>query len=430
MSDGRDDRGAAGLSALFEGAAIAWDAMRGNRVRSLLTVLGVAVGVSVVVLIGALMTGLRTEVMDGFNSAGPNNFVVTRIDFTAIIFSDGGDNRPPWWNRPEIQPGEATRIAALPTIRAALYDLNNFQIDIAFEGETMEDVIASGTSSGWPDYNPGDFVVGRNFTPAEVQQVRAVVVLSSGLANELFGQRDPIGRRIRVGNPFRGTLEPFTVIGVFELEENIFSTLLRNWAVFPWTSSIRRLRQNKFRAQILVVPEDSVSSARAQDDAITAMRSIRGLGPREENDFALMASAQILDMFNQLTGVFFLVILLLSSAGLLVGGVGVIGIMLISVTERTREIGVRKAVGATRREILWQFLVEASALTASGAGVGLLIGWLGATAVASLTPLPAAIPLWAVGASLGMASVTGMLFGLLPAYRASRLDPVVALRAE
>ena len=160
------------------------------------------------------------------------------------------------------------------------------------------------------------------------------------------------------------------------------------------------------------------------------MRSVRGRGHREANDFALMASAQIRDMCNQLTSVVFRVIRLLSSAGLLVGGVGVIGIMLISVTERTREIGVRKAVGATRREILWQFLVEASALTASGAGVGLLIGWLGATAVASLTPLPAAIPLWAVGASLGMASVTGMLFGLLPAYRASRLDPVVALRAE
>ena len=122
--------------------------------------------------------------------------------------------------------------------------------------------------------------------------------------------------------------------------------------------------------------------------------------------------------------------LALSSAGLLVGGVGVIGIMLISVTERTREIGVRKAVGATRREILWQFLVEASVLTALGAGVGMLLGWGLASGVATWTPLPARIPLWAVGAALGMAVMTGMLFGLLPAYRASRLDPVDALRYE
>ena len=144
----------------------------------------------------------------------------------------------------------------------------------------------------------------------------------------------------------------------------------------------------------------------------------------------MLGSAQILDLFNQLTAVFFLVMFALSSAGLLVGGVGVIGIMLISVTERTREIGVRKAVGATRREILWQFLVEASALTAMGAAVGMLMGWVLATGIATWAPLPAKIPVWAVGTALGMASLTGMLFGLLPAIRASRLSPITALRFE
>jgi putative ABC transport system permease protein len=218
--------------------------------------------------------------------------------------------------------------------------------------------------------------------------------------------------------------------GVFEPVENIFSFALSNWAVFPYTAAERRLRQNAWQAQILVVPKDSVTLDRARDDVIAAMRGLRGLGPSEENDFATMSSAQILDLFNQLTAVFFLVILLLASAGLLVGGVGVIGIMLISVTERTREIGVRKAVGATRREILWQFLVEAGLLTACGAGVGMLIGGGGALVVATWTPLPAEIPVWAVGTALGMAAVTGMLFGLLPAYRASRLEPVAALRYE
>jgi putative ABC transport system permease protein len=425
-----DDRGAPGLVALTEGLSIAWEAMKANRIRSLLTILGVAVGVSVVVAIGALMTGLRQSVMEAFEGAGPNNFVVTRIDFTSISIVNGGDGRPPWWDRPEIEPEEARRIGTLPTVQAALYDLSQFTVDLEFDGERMEDVLSSGTDSGWPAYNTGDFLVGRDFTPGEVQQNRAVVVLSSGLAEQLFGQRDPLGRRVRVGNPFRGTQEPFTVIGVYELEENIFSSAFQNWAVFPWTSAIRRLRQGKFQAQILVVPEDSISMQHAQDDVVQAMRGLRGLGPREENDFAIMASAQIAAMFNQLTAVFFLVILLLASAGLLVGGVGVIGIMLISVTERTREIGVRKAVGATRREILWQFLVEASALTACGAGAGLFIGWVMAETVARYTPLPAAIPLWAVGAALGMAVLTGMLFGLLPAYRASRLEPVAALRFE
>lgn len=425
----RPPRGASGLTAITEGFLIAWEAIRANLIRSILTVLGVAVGVSVVVAFGALMTGLRSSVLAAFEAAGPDNFVVSRFDFTAITINDDGA-RPPWWGKPVIEPEEARRIEALPSVSDALYDLSQFQVDIAYASEEMQNVLAQGSSAGWSAYQIGDFVVGRDFTPAEVEQNRAVVVLSSGLAEQLFGQQDPVGRRVRVGNAFRGTQEPFTVIGVYEPEENIFSAALQNWAVFPWTASIRRLRHNKFQAQILVVPDEEVSADRARDDVIAAMRGMRGLGPREENDFSIMSSQQIADMFNQLTGVFFLVILMLASAGLLVGGVGVIGIMLISVTERTREIGVRKAIGATRREILWQFLVEASLLTSAGACTGLLIGWGMAEVVAAFSPVPAEIPAWAVIAALGMAALTGMLFGLLPAYRASRLEPVVALRYE
>lgn len=429
MSSPNREQGAPALAALTEGTAIAWDALKANRVRSFLTVIGVAVGVSVVMAIAALITGLRSTVMDAFESAGPNNFIVTRIDFTAVQIVNDGTNRPPWWNRPEITPAEMRRIARLPTVDEALY-VFDFQTDIAFEDVELEGVMGRGFSSGWPAFQPGEFIAGRDFTPAEVDQNRAIVVLSSALAEDLFGQRDPIGKRIRVGNTFRGTQEPFTVIGVLQPEENIFASAVPRFAFFPWTAAIKRLRQNTFQAQIMVVPSDTVSVDRAQDDVIAAMRGIRGLEPTEENNFAIMASAQILDMFNQLTGVFFLVILLLASAGLLVGGVGVIGIMLISVTERTREIGIRKAVGATRREILWQFLVESSLLTAAGAATGMLIGFALAIGVATWTPLPAEIPIWAVVTALIMAVVTGMIFGLLPAIRASRLEPVAALRFE
>jgi putative ABC transport system permease protein len=422
-------RGATGVSAVTEGTAIAWDAIRGNKVRSGLTILGVAVGVSVVMAIAALITGLRSTVMEAFEAAGPNNFSVTRIDFTAVQIVNDGTNRPPWWNRPEITSDEAARIGRLPNVGEALY-VFDFQTDLAFENQRVEGVMSRGLSAGWPAYQPGEFIAGRNFTPAEVEQNRAVVVISSGLAEELFGQRDPVGKILRVGNTFRGTQEPFTVVGVMRPEDNIFSAAFQHFAMFPWTSAIRRLRQSTFGAQIMVVPPDSVSPERAQDDVIATLRGMRGLRPTNENNFAIMASAQILDMFNQLTGIFFLVILLLASAGLLVGGVGVIGIMLISVTERTREIGIRKAVGATRREILWQFLVEASILTASGAATGMAVGFGMATAVATWTPLPAEIPVWAVVAALVMAVVTGMLFGLLPAVRASRLEPVAALRYE
>ena len=418
------------MAAVVEGLGVAWEAIWGNRIRSSLTVLGVAVGVSVVMAIAALITGLRTSVMEAFESAGPNNFVVTRFDFTAVRISDDGNNRPPWWNKPEIEPEEARRIELLPTVDEALYNFG-FSADLIYEGHAIRNVQSQAYSSGWPRYQPGDFVAGRDFTPAEVNQNRPLVVLSATLSEELFGQRDPIGRWVRMSNGTIGThQEAFEVVGVFEAEENIFSAAVEHRAVVPWTAAERRLRVSNWQAQVLVVPPDSVSMGRAQDDVIAALRGMRGLGPREENDFALLASAQILDLFNRLTSVFFLVILLLASAGLLVGGVGVIGIMLISVTERTREIGIRKAVGATRREILWQFLLEASLLTVAGAVAGMLAGWTLATAVATWTPLPAAIPIWAVVASLGMAAVSGMLFGLIPAFRASRMDPVNALRFE
>ncbi|NJD20279.1 MAG: ABC transporter permease [Gemmatimonadetes bacterium] len=424
-----EHRRASGRTALTEGLAIAWEALRANKLRSSLTILGVAVGVSAVVAMAALITGIRTSVMSAFESAGPNNFVVTRFDFTQVREADEGNNRPPWWDKPEIEPAEAERIAALPGIDEALFNFG-FQASFDFEGQRVSGVNCQGYSAGWPRYSQGDFIAGRDFTPAEVRQNRALVVISAELALELFGQRDPIGKRVRVQNVFRGTQESFTVVGVYQQEANIFSSAVKHFGIFPHTAAERRLRQNAWQAQILVVPKDSVTMAEAQDEVIAALRAMRGLGPRDENNFALLSSAQLVDLFNRLTAVFFLVMLALSSAGLLVGGVGVIGIMLISVTERTREIGIRKAVGATRREILWQFLVEASVLTALGAGAGMLAGWGLAEAGAAWTPLPARIPLWAVGAAIGMAVLTGMLFGLFPAHRAARMDPVVALRYE
>jgi putative ABC transport system permease protein len=170
--------------------------------------------------------------------------------------------------------------------------------------------------------------------------------------------------------------------------------------------------------------------AQAQDEVIAALRVKRGLKPSQENNFSVVTQDKLMDTFNSVTSGFFLVMLALSSVGLLVGGVGVVAIMMISVTERTREIGVRKALGATRREILFQFLVEASSLTLLGGGIGLAVGALLAWAIAKFTPIPAAVPLWSVVAALVMSAVTGVFFGMYPATKASRLDPVEALRYE
>lgn len=424
----RGGTGASPLTTLWEGIKIALEAIRANKVRAALTIVGVGIGVSVVVTMAALITGIRSSVLEAFESAGPENFVVVRFDFTAVSLVNG-PGRDPWWNKPEIVPEEADRIQRLPAVNQALYNYS-LSTNVEFESQQITGIRAQGYSAGWPAYAQGDFVAGRDFTPAEVRESRSVVVLSGALATDLFGQRDPIGKRVRLSSPRRSIREEFRVIGVFEPAENIFSSAVEHWVVFPYTTGLKRLKADTEQSQILVVPEPGYTQAEAQDQVIGALRAMRGLGPREENDFALLASAQLVDSFNRLTGVFFLVMLALSSAGLMVGGVGVIGIMLISVTERTREIGVRKALGATRREILWQFLVEAGVLTSLGGAAGLLLGAFLAFGTAELTPIPARIPLWSVAVALVAAVLTGMLFGLLPAYRAARLEPVDALRAE
>jgi putative ABC transport system permease protein len=414
-----------------EGFRIAFDALLANRIRASLTILGVAIGVSVVVTMAALITGIRSSVMEAVQSSGPENLILTPWDFTDVQVSVGGPGRrPPWWGRPNITEEEVARIAELDAVREAIISFD-FNVSMSFQGDRVSGIQGLARSFGWPAYAQGDFIAGRNYTPAEERQARAVVVLTEDLATEMFGSLDPIGKRIRVTSGRRAS-ELFEVIGVFRMEENLFADAAGNWAVFPWSTADKKLQGlGRFNfMSVLVVPEQGFTQSQVQDQIIGALRASRGLGPAEENDFALIRSAQLLDLFDRLTGVFFLVMLALSSVGLMVGGIGVIGIMLISVTERTREIGVRKALGATRREILWQFLVEAGVLTLLGGGIGMALGAAGAELVASFTPIPAKIPLWSIFAALGSALFTGMVFGLLPALRASQLDPVDALRYE
>ncbi|MDX1567307.1 MAG: ABC transporter permease [Longimicrobiales bacterium] len=417
-----------GWRTLREGFRVAWESVNAHRLRASLTVLGVTIGVAVVVTMAAMITGIRSSVLESFEAAGPRNFAVMRFDMTDVRLISDGSGRPPWWDMPPISQEEAQRIAELPGVEEAVVDFD-FSVALSYQGRRVSGVQAGADSEGWPNYTLGDFVGGRNFTNAEVRQAHAVVVISRPLADDLFGPLDPVGRRIRV-SAGRSDNQLFTVVGVYESEAQIFADAVQHFAIFPYTAAIKTLGVSDNFLTVLVVPEETASQQAVMDRVTGLLRSMRSLGPRDDNNFAVIRSDQLVDVFNQLTGVFFLVMLALSSVGLMVGGIGVIGIMMIAVTERTREIGIRKAVGATRREILWQFLVEASLLTLSGGALGLAVGAIAAEALATWTPIPATIPLWSVAAALAMASLTGMLFGLLPAVRASKLDPVVALGYE
>jgi putative ABC transport system permease protein len=192
----------------------------------------------------------------------------------------------------------------------------------------------------------------------------------------------------------------------------------------------RRLGANTRWMSFVVKPRADAPQDVTIDDVTSAMRGMRGLRPARESNFAILTQDKLFDVYNKVFGMFFLVMIALSSVGLLVGGVGVVAIMMISVTERTREIGVRKALGATRGVILWQFLVEAVTLTATGAAIGLVVGWGGAVILRTTTPIAASVPPLAVVAALATSAFTGIVFGMLPALKAARLDPVVALRHE
>jgi putative ABC transport system permease protein len=402
-----------------EAVLIALDQLRANKFRSAITILGIVIGVGTVVIMSAVIDGIRGEIMAEVKAAGPTAFILARNDFTEIQFTD--EQRRV--QNPRIEIWEVEAVGALPTVHRAIIWLSApVQVKGPF-GDPLS-VGARGRNTGWEEYDTGSFVAGTNFRHSDVDQGSQVVILSRSVSDALFVGLDPIGRNVRLNE------RPFTVIGVYEPARNIFGEQDNQFVIVPYTTALHQLGAWLGSVRGLIIPREGATQQQAMDQVTGLIRSMRGLRPAEDNNFELVRQQQALDLFNRLTRVFFIVMLGLSSVALLVGGVGVIAIMMISVTERTREIGVRKALGARRREILWQFLFEASTLTVAGAAAGLLLGGGLAFVLRALTPVPANIHISAVLAALVMAAIAGIFFGLLPAWRASRMDPVEALRYE
>jgi putative ABC transport system permease protein len=407
---------------LREAVALAFEHLRANTFRSALPILGIVVGVATVMTMSAMITGIRTSIMAAVEAAGPNNFMVTRFDFGEVRVTSGNE-RPAWLDNHGVTQTEARQIANLPKVQAAMLSIGT-NATISVGKERVESVDISGADIGWRNYTSGTITTGRDFIPAELNAATPVIIISKPLAETLFGPLDPIGRTLRAGST------QFTVIGIFEASGNIFASIVKHFAVTPYTAAIKYLNTDPEWMQLQVVTAEHARPDEAMDQVISTLRILRGLRPADPNNFVIMRSDAMMKAFDRLTGVFFAVMIALSSVGLMVGGIGVIAIMMISVTERTREIGIRKAIGATRQVILWQFLIEASTVTLVGGAIGMLCGGALAFLAQALTPIPAAVPLWAIAAALIMATVAGVLFGLWPAWRASRLDPDVALRYE
>jgi putative ABC transport system permease protein len=276
----------------------------------------------------------------------------------------------------------------------------------------------------WIEVNGGDVYPGRSFTGMEDAALSRVAVVSPKFADQLFGSLDPIGRTVKIAGV------PFEIIGIYNQPPSLFGGSSPPIAVVPHSTFAKYVPHWRGWLQIAVSPAENATQQDAMDQVTALLRSMRNVKPGAPDNFALVTQDKILDTWNKVTGAFFAVMLGLSSIGLMVGGVGVVAIMMISVTERTREIGVRKALGATRREIMWQFLVEAATVTMVGGAFGMLIGGLVAFIVSHVTPIPAYVPLWSIVAALAGSALTGVGFGLYPAAKAAKLDPIEALRYE
>jgi len=413
----------------LEGVTIALDAIKANRVRAGLTIMGVAVGVFVVVALSSVVRGINDSFAKDIEAAGPTSFFVYRRNIQAFQACDGTEETCPERRNPMITMDEVKALSRLPTIYAVTAHVAN---GMRFRYRDRElNAGIEGYTANWTQVDGGDIYPGRSFTDAENDAGARVVILNEKLAEKLFGDSDPLEKEVEVNGA------KLRVIGIYHYTASPMGTPTSAGggdspkAIVPWETARRHLNFWMRGNNLIVKPMRGVSVEDATDDVAATFRSIRGLRPSQRDNFAIVTQERLLGVYNQLFGTFFVVGIALSSVGLLVGGVGVIAIMMISVTERTREIGVRKALGATRATILWQFLVEAVTLTGIGAAIGLILGIAVAIGVRTFWPsIPAATPMGAVVSALIVSAFTGILFGLLPAMRAARLDPVVALRYE
>ena len=343
---------------ISENIGIAIDTLRVSKLRSGLTILGVVIGVATVMAMAAIVQGVRQQIVHTIEIAGPTTFYVTR-SATPV---NPGNPPPEIRDRPEIKADEAERIRMLPGIDyAAIW--GQAQVRMDYQGTRTQQVAIFGADNRFTDIQGGDLSEGRWFTHPELVAGSAVAVIDQDVARTLFGRIDPLGKVVGIGG------RAARVIGVYVAPANIFNPPGQSTgAIVPYAMLDHQLPFDRTNALWIVVkPRPNVTVADAEEAAMVTLRRIRHLRPSQANSFDLLTQDQILDTFNKLTGVFFLVMIVLSAVALMVGGIGVMAIMMVSVTDRTREIGVRKALGATRLDILLQFLVEAATLTGMAA---------------------------------------------------------------
>ena len=413
-------------SDILENLWLALATLRANKLRSFLTIIGVIIGVVTVMLIAALISGIDTAFTREIESFGTRSMYISKYNPGIHVGRLSREERM----RKNLTYDDAIALSKLPTVEVAVPFLeitNNFfgqKILVSGGGKTSASVGLQGTLPDFEKAGTQTISEGRFFSQFENDTNANVCVVGSKVADDFFKFGTPVGNTIKIGS------EEYRVVGVLQKREQFLfsggSDDQNNVIYLPYNVA-RKLKPNSDNIYVLAVAKPGVMTE-AMDQVTDMLRVRRQVPFGKPDNFGIETTENLINTFHSITGGVAIAMVAISSVGLMVGGIGVMNIMLVSVTERTREIGIRKAIGARRRDILWQFLIEAMTLTGFGGFVGLALGWLGSLVLKLI--MPSYVPLWAPAAGFFASVGIGMIFGLWPAWKAARLDPIESLRYE
>ena len=410
------------LSASFwEAARIALDSLRKNKLRSFLTLLGIILATTTLIAVTALIHGMNLYIADKVSNMGSDGFRVVRMAFF-------GDFDPKKFlemqkRNPEFRPEEYEFVKANATMLKDLGMMVSRQGRVTYKGESQEAVSIQGITDTIPEINDVQVDSGRGITYEEVRRHAPVVFIGNDIRERFFKGVDPVGKTIAV----EGT--PYEVVGVAKSLGSVFGNSQDNFTMIPIESYFKTYGSNK-GIRLLAKAIDQPHLLEAEDEVRVLLRTYRHIRPGQDDNFSLFASDTIVSLWERLTATISAMAVGIVSVFMIVGGIVIMNIMLAVVTERTHEIGIRKSLGARRRDILNQYLVESAVLAGAGGLVGVAVAWCVAVIVRSLTSVPMALPWSSVLIGVGLSSTVGLFFGIYPARQASRLDPIEALRVE
>jgi putative ABC transport system permease protein len=406
---------------ILESVSIALQSIWANKLRSFMTLLGNIVAVTSIVTVVSLIQGVNAMVSSAIlTDVGADAFTIQRVPPRATLTEDEEERTR---NNPNLTVSEADAVRAFSPAVASVVAQAQRRGTITYRDRVVENIQIQGVTREYIDFATFDAERGRMMTPTEVERNRPVVLLGWDVADQLFGDVSPLDKVVKIQGVH------FRVVGVSARKGGVFGASMDGFAVIPLGAHVKLFGARQ-SLSLMVKPTSPDLLQTAMDDATVALRVSRRLKPREPDNFGILTSDTLLGLYQQATTGIFAVLVGIVALSLVVGGIVIMNIMLMVVSERTREIGLRKALGARRRDIVSQVLTESITLSTCGGLVGIFLGFLAAQGISMVTPLPARLEPWSVMLGIGITAIVGLCFGAFPAARAARLDPIEALRRE